>query len=118
MLEKNITQVYNAVTLLQRNMGLLLGSVLHAQVGKVQPQVVAPKILLESLGESQASFTRDSTLPFTLSADLTSLVYKVFEVHYVQLTYTVWTQLMTMYGPGNAHIRTQVEEKKHSVMHH
>jgi hypothetical protein len=46
MMEKNITQVYNAVTLLQRNIGLLLDSVLHAQVGKVQPQVVAPKILL------------------------------------------------------------------------
>jgi hypothetical protein len=80
MIEKHITQVNNALTLLQRNIDLLLDSVLHAQVGKVQPQIVPPKRLLESLRESRASFPRDTILPFALSADSTSLVYKVCDV--------------------------------------
>jgi hypothetical protein len=37
MKEKHITQVNNALTLLQGNIDLLMESVLHAQVGYVQP---------------------------------------------------------------------------------
>jgi len=85
MIEKHITQVTNALTLLQRNVDLLLDSVIHAQAGKVQPQLVPPKLLLEALRESQASFPRDTTLPFALSADSASLVYKVCDVRvYIQ----------------------------------
>jgi hypothetical protein len=40
MIEKHITQVNNALTLLQRNVDLLLDSVLHAQAGTVQPHIV------------------------------------------------------------------------------
>ena len=70
---------------MQRNVDLLLDSVIHAQAGKVQPQLVPPKLLLEALRESQASFPRDTTLPFALSADSASLVYKVYDVRvYVQ----------------------------------
>jgi hypothetical protein len=84
MIEKHITQVNNALTLLQRNIDLLLESILHAQVGKVQPQIVPPK-MLESLRESQASFSRDTILPFALSRDSTSFVYKVGDMHvYIQ----------------------------------
>jgi hypothetical protein len=93
MIEKHITQVTNALTLLQRNVDLLLDSVLHAQVGRVQPQLVPPKLLLQSLRESQVSFPRDTILPFALSADSTSLVYKVCDVQvYIQsgkLSYVV-----------------------------
>ena len=85
MIEKHITQVNNALTLLQRNVDLLLDSVLHAQTGKVQPQLVPPKLLLESLWESQASFPWDTILPFALSADSASLVCKVCDVQvYIQ----------------------------------
>ena len=49
LVEKHITQVNNALTLLQRNVDLLLDSVLHAQAGKVQLQLVPPQLLLESL---------------------------------------------------------------------
>jgi hypothetical protein len=80
MIEKHITQVTNALTLLQRNVDLLLDSVIHAQAGKVQLQLVPPKLLLEALWESQASFPRDTTLPFALSADSVSLVYKVCDI--------------------------------------
>jgi hypothetical protein len=80
MIEKHITQANNALTLLQRNVDLLLDSVLHAQAGKVQPQLVPPKLLLEPLRESQASFPRDTILPSALKADSASLVYKVCDV--------------------------------------
>ena len=85
MTEKHITLVNNALTLLQRNVDLLLDSVLHAQAGKVQPQLVPPKLLLTSLRESQASFPRDTILPFALSTDSTDLVYRLCDVQvYIQ----------------------------------
>ena len=98
MIEKHITQVNNALALLQRNVDLLLDSVLHAQAGKVQPQIVPPKLLLQSLRESQASFPRDTILPFALSADSASLVYKVCDVQvYIQngrLSYVISVPLV------------------------
>ena len=85
MIEKHITLVNNALTLLQRNVDLLLDSVLHAQAGKVQPQLVPPKLLLTSLPESQASFPRDTILPFALRTDSTDLVYRLCDVQvYIQ----------------------------------
>jgi hypothetical protein len=56
MIEKHITQVNNALTILQRNIDVVLVSVLHAQSGSVQPQIVPPKLLLESLKVSQSFF--------------------------------------------------------------
>jgi len=64
----------------------------------VQPQIVPPRLLLESLRESQASFPWDSVLPFALSTDSTSLVYKVCDVQvYIQngrLSYVVSVPLI------------------------
>jgi hypothetical protein len=98
IIEKHITRVNNALILLQRNLDLLLDSVLHAQGGKVCPQIVPPKMLIESLRESQASFPRDIVLPFALSTDSTSIVYKVCDVQvYIQngkLSYVVNTPLV------------------------
>ena len=76
MIVKHITQVNNALALLQKKVDLLLDSVLLAQAGRVQLQIVPPKLLLESLRESQASFPRDTILPFALSADSASLCIK------------------------------------------
>jgi len=56
MIEKHITQVNNALTILQRNIDLVLDSVLHVQSGSIQPQIVPPKLLLESLKENQSFF--------------------------------------------------------------
>ena len=93
MIEEHITQVTNALTLLQRNVDLLLDSILHAQAGKVQPQLVPPKLLLQSPRECQASFPRDTILPFAPNADSASLMYKVCDVQvYIQngkLSYVV-----------------------------
>jgi hypothetical protein len=71
---------------------------MHAQGGKVHPQIVPPRMLIESLRDSQASFPRDTVLPFTLSMDSTSVVYKVCDVQvYIQngrLSYVVSTPLV------------------------
>jgi hypothetical protein len=93
LIEKHIAQVNNALTLLQRNIDLLLDSVLDAQSGKVQPQLVPPRVLLEALRESQEFFPRDTILPVALS-----LVYKVCDVQvYIQsgrLSYVVSVPLI------------------------
>jgi len=93
MIENHITQVNNALLILQRNIDLVLDSVLHAQSGSIQPQVVPPKLLLESLKESQSFFPRDTIVPFPLSKDATTIIYKVCEVQvYIQnnrLSYVV-----------------------------
>jgi len=80
MIEKHITQVNNALTILHRNTDLVLDSVLHAQSGSIQPQIVPPRLLLESLKESQSFFPRDTILPFSLSKDATNIIYKVCEM--------------------------------------
>jgi hypothetical protein len=53
MIEKHITQVNNALTILRRNIDVVLDSVLHAQSGNILPKIVPPKLLLESLKGSQ-----------------------------------------------------------------
>jgi hypothetical protein len=77
LIQKNITQVNNALTILQRNTDLTLDRVLHAQSRSIQPQIVPPKLLLESLMDSQSSFPRDIILPFPWSKDTSCIIYKV-----------------------------------------
>jgi len=80
MVEKHITQVNNALKILQKNINLVVDSVLHAQSGSIQQQIVSPKLLLESLKESQSFFPRDIILPFPLIKNAANIIYKVFEM--------------------------------------
>jgi len=80
MIEKHITQVNNVLTLLQRYIDLVLYSVLHAQSGCTQSQIVPPKLLSESLKERQSFLPPDTNLPFPLSKDATSIIHKVCEM--------------------------------------
>jgi hypothetical protein len=97
-IEKHITQVNNALTTLQRNMDLLLDSVVHAQTGGIQPQIVPPRLLLDSLRESQSFFPHDTVPPFPLSTDSTGMVYKLCETKvYIKnnkLSYVISTPLV------------------------
>jgi hypothetical protein len=92
-IEKHITQVNTALTVLQRNTDLVLDSVLHAQAGHIQPKIVPPKLLLEAQRESQSFLPRDTVLPFSLSKDSANLIYNVCEMQiYLQnnrLSYVV-----------------------------
>jgi hypothetical protein len=63
-IEKHITQVNTALTVLQRNIDLVLDSVLHAQAGHIQPKIVPPNLLLEAQRDSQSFLPRDTVLPF------------------------------------------------------
>jgi hypothetical protein len=98
MIEKHITQVNNALTILQRNMDLLLDSVVHAQTGGIQPQIVPPQLLLEALRGSQSFFPRDTIPPFPLSKDSASMIYSVCETKvYIKnnkLSYVISTPLV------------------------
>jgi hypothetical protein len=79
IIEKHITQVNNALTILQRNMDLLLNSVIHVQTKGIQQQIVPPRLLLDSLQENQLFFPRDTIPPFPLNKDSTGMIYKVCE---------------------------------------
>ena len=98
LIEKHITQVNNAFTILQRNIDLLLDSVVHAQTGGIQPQIVSPQLLLESLQGSQPFFPRDTIPPFPLNKDSISMIYKVCEAKvYIKnnkLSYVISTPLV------------------------
>jgi len=77
MIQKHTTQVNNALMILHGNIYLALDSVLHAQSRSIQPQTVPPKLLLESLMDTQSSFPRDIILPFPWSKETSSIVCKV-----------------------------------------
>ena len=98
LIEKHITQVNNAHTILQRNMDLLLNSVVHTQTGGIQPQIVTPRLLLDSLQENQPFFPRDTIPPFPLNKDSTGMIYKVCETKvYIKnnkLSYVISTPLV------------------------
>jgi len=67
MIEKHITQVKNALTILQRNIDFVQDIVLNAQSGNIQPQIVPPKLLLKSPMKNQSFFPLDDYL--ALSAE-------------------------------------------------
>ena len=98
VVENHISRVSSALTLLQRNMDLVIDSVLHAQAGNVHPQIVPPQLLLTSLKESQSFFPQNTILPFPLSKNITSLLYQVSDVQvYVRngrLSYVVSVPLV------------------------
>jgi len=58
---------------------LLLDSIVHAQTGSIQQQIVSPQLILESLREGQHFFPQDTISPFPLTKDSTSFIYKVCE---------------------------------------
>jgi len=76
MIEKHITQVNNGITILHRNIRLVLDSVLNAQAGSTQPQIVPPKLLLKFPKVNQSFFPLDTILPFPLIKDATNLIHK------------------------------------------
>jgi hypothetical protein len=80
MIQKHITQDNNALTILQKNIYLALESVLHEQWWSILPQIVPPKLLLESLKESKSIFPRDIILLFPWSKDTSSIIHKVCEM--------------------------------------
>jgi hypothetical protein len=83
--EGHILRVTIAVNQLQRRLDLLLNSVVQAQKGMLQPQIVSPATLMESLIKSAPAIPKDTTFPFLLSKDSIHLLLRLIELHvYIQ----------------------------------
>jgi len=67
--EGHMLRVNNAINVLQRNMDLSIDSVMNAQKEVLQPQIISPITLMETLIKSVSAFPKDITLPFPLSKD-------------------------------------------------
>jgi hypothetical protein len=81
----HILRVTNAINQLQRRLDLLLNSVVQAQKGVLQPQIVSPATLMESLIKSAPAIPKDITFPFPLSKDSIHLLPRLIELHvYIQ----------------------------------
>ena len=78
--EGHLLRASNAMTALQRDLDLLINSVMNAQEGVVQPQVISPVILMEVLIKSIPAFPKDTTLPFPLSKDSVHLILRLCEL--------------------------------------
>ena len=55
-IERHILRVNNATNTLQRNLDLLIESVINAQKWVLQPQVISPVTLMEALIKSFSAF--------------------------------------------------------------
>ena len=78
--EEHILRVNNAMHTLQRNLDLLIGSVVHAQKGVLRPQIISPVTLMETLIKNVSAFPKDTTLPIPMSKDSAHLLVRLYEL--------------------------------------
>jgi hypothetical protein len=64
----------------KRNLDLLIDSVVHAQKWMLQPQIISPTTLMESLMRSAPAFPKGTNLPFPFSKDSTNLLFRLCEL--------------------------------------
>jgi len=57
-IEGHILSVNNAMSTLQRNLDLLIDSVINAQKAVLQPQIISPVTLMEALINSVSAFSK------------------------------------------------------------
>jgi hypothetical protein len=76
-IEGHMLRVNNAINTLQRKSDMLISNVVNAQKGVLQPQVISPRLLMESLTKSISAFPKGTILPFPLSKDSSHLVLRV-----------------------------------------
>ena len=62
--EGHMLRVNNAINVLQRNLNLLIDSVMNAQKGVLQPQIISPITLMEALIKSVSAFQKTPLYPF------------------------------------------------------
>jgi hypothetical protein len=79
--EGHIARANSALDAMQRNLDLMAESVLKAQKGILQPQIVSPNLLMETLRKSVSVFPKDTMAPFTFSKDSISFISKICDVH-------------------------------------
>jgi hypothetical protein len=79
--EGHILGVNNAMLTLQRKLDLLIDRVIHARKGVLQPQIISPVSLMETLIKSVPAFPKDTTLPIPMSKDLAHPLFRLYELH-------------------------------------
>jgi hypothetical protein len=103
--EEHIVRVNNAIHALQRNLDRLTDSVMNAQKGVIQPQIVSPTTLMEVLIKSVSAFPKDTTLPFPLSKDSVHFIFRVCELQvYVKDGILGYVVLLPLVSRGNFNI--------------
>jgi hypothetical protein len=65
---------------LQRKIDLLIDSVINAEEGVLQPQVISPVTLTEALIKSVSAFPKDTALPFPLNKDSAHLLSRLCDL--------------------------------------
>jgi len=103
--EGHILRVNNAINVLQRNLDLLIDSVINAQKGVLQPQMISPITLMEALIKSVSAFPKDTTLPFPLSKDSAHFIPSLCDLQmYIKNGFLGYMILLPLVGRGNFNI--------------
>ena len=76
-IEGLIVRVNNAMSTLQCNLDMLIDSVINAQEGVLQPQIISPVTLMETLIKCVSAFPKDTALIFPLSKDSAHLTLRL-----------------------------------------
>jgi hypothetical protein len=103
--EEHILRVNNAINALQRNVDRLIDSVMNAQKGVIQPQIVSPTTLMEVLIKSVYAFPKDTTLPSPLSKNSVHFIFRVCELQvYIKNGILGYVVLLPLVSRGNFNI--------------
>jgi hypothetical protein len=81
MVESHIARSREALDTLQRHLDIVLESIVDARKGILSPQIVSPKIIMDTLIQSMPSFPKDTLPTFPLSKDSINSLYKVCDIH-------------------------------------
>jgi hypothetical protein len=79
--ESHIARANNALHTMQRNLDLMIESILNTHRGILQPQIVSPSLLMETLRKSIPFFPKGTLAPFSLSKDSIDMINKLRDVH-------------------------------------
>jgi hypothetical protein len=94
--------VNNAMNKLKQRLDLLIDSLVNAQKGVLQPQIISPIVLMETLIRSVSAFPKEMTLPFSLSKDSAHLLIRLCELQvYIKDSSLGYVILLPLVNRGN-----------------
>ena len=103
--EGHILRVNIAMSVVQRKLDLLINSVINAQKGVLQPQIISPSALMDALLRSAPAFPKDATFPFPLSKDSTHLLIRLCDLQvYIKHGILGYVTLMPLVNRGDFNI--------------
>ena len=103
--EGYILRVNNAMYTLQRNHDLLIDSIVHAQKGVLQLQIISPVTLMETLIKSVSIFPKDTTLPIPMSKHSAHLLVRLYKLQvYIRNGILSYVILLPLVNRGNFNV--------------